>query len=75
MTVEQELRQVVSALPPDRQQAILDFARSLEAKSFSERPRKPLRGICKDLAISITARELADVRREMWRGFPRDLPE
>ena len=65
MTVEQELRQVVSSLPPDRQQAILDFARFLEAKSFSERPRKPLRSLCKDLGISITAQEFADARREM----------
>lgn len=75
MSIEQELLEAVTSLPLDRQREILDFARFLRAKGCTKGPRKPLRGLCSDLPMSLSAADVADLRDEMWRGFPRDLPQ
>lgn len=36
--------------------------------------RRSLYGLWRQYNIDLTAEDLAEVRREMWRGFPRDIP-
>ena len=46
-----------------------------EAKGTSADVRPSLFGIWKDEGIDLSLEDLAEVRREMWRNFPRELPE
>jgi len=41
-------------LPPEKQHEVLDFTEFLQARTPANVPRKPLRGLWKDLAVSIT---------------------
>jgi hypothetical protein len=34
--------------------------------------RTPLRGLWKDLGISVSEEDIAEARREMWGGFLRE---
>ncbi len=45
-----------------------EVARELESKAA--RPRRNLRGLWRGL--DITKEDIAEVRREMWGGFPRE---
>ena len=45
-------------LPPDKQRGVYEHER--------------VRGLWADLGISLSAEEIDDNQREMWRGFPRD---
>ena len=45
-----------------------EIARELESKRAT--PRKSLRGLWRGLDIS--EEDIAEVRREMWGGFPRE---
>jgi len=45
-----------------------EVARELEGKGA--RPRRSLRGLWRGL--DITEEDIAEVRREMWGGFPRE---
>jgi hypothetical protein len=71
MTIEEAILDKVRKLPPEKQQALLKFADSLAAPS----PPKSLRsleGLWADLNIGISEEDIAEVRREMWKNFPRD---
>ena len=65
-----ELIAKLSALPPDKQQEVLDFASFLEVKH--RRTLKRLYGLWKHLGIFISEEEIAEARNEMWRNFPRE---
>ncbi len=58
------------ALPPDKQQEMLDFADFLHAKASGKRPRRSLLGLAADLRVNITDEDIAQARRETWSGFP-----
>ena len=68
--IEEAIVAMVRELPPERQQEVLDFASFLGSKT--KRPRKSLRGLWKDLGISISEEEIAEARKEMWGNFPRE---
>ena len=72
-SVEEKLCEKVRALPPDQQQAVLDFAESLTTREQGAQPRKSLYGLCADLRTPISVEEIRELRREMWSGFPREI--
>jgi hypothetical protein len=73
MTLEQEILNTLRALPAEKQQAVLDHARHLRGEVGQPRqPRESGRGLWADLNIDLSAEEIDEVRREMWKGFPRD---
>jgi hypothetical protein len=73
MTLEQEILDTLRALSADKQKAVLDHAKHLRGEAGQlRRPRKSGRGLWADLDIDLSAEEIDEVRREMWRGFPRD---
>jgi len=62
---------LLQALPPDKQQEVLDFASFLANKQM--RPLKSLHGILAGQGISISEEDIAEIRKEMWANFPREL--
>jgi hypothetical protein len=71
MTLEQSLIEAVRSLPPEKQQELLEHANQLREAS-SKKPRKSGRGLWADLNISLSAEDIDEARREMWKNFPRD---
>ena len=74
MSVEEAVVEKLRALPPERQQEVLDFVEFLAQRSIANRPRRNAEGLWADLGISVTDEDITQARREMWAGFPRDLP-
>src|ERR1022692_1547392 len=54
MTIEEAILEKVRMLPPEKQHEVLDFTEFLQARASANGPRKPLRGLWKDLGVSIT---------------------
>ena len=73
MSIEQEVLERVRALSPEKQQEVLDFADFLKERNGPKKPRRSLLGLWADLNVHITEEDIAEVRREMWGNFPRDL--
>lgn len=73
MTIEQQVLEKLRALPPERQNEVLEFVDFLKQKDGPKKPRRSLRGLWKDLNIEITEEDIAQARREMWGNFPRDI--
>ena len=76
MRIEEAILNVVRALTPEKQHEVLDFAASLQARAAKGESRKPLRGLWKDIGVSISDEEISEARREMWdaTAVALDLP-
>jgi hypothetical protein len=76
MTIEETIAEKVRALPPERRQEVLDFVEFLQqrAGATGKRPRKSAKGLWAAFGVDITEEELAEARRELWGGFPREFP-
>ena len=72
MSLEQQILEAVRDLPDDKQQEILSHATRLREETAVKKPFKSIRGICSDLGISISAEEVDENRREMWKNSPRE---
>ena len=65
--------QKLQELPPDKQEQVLEFVRDLAQQNGAKQPLRSLEGLWADLDIHITEEDIAEVRREMWGNFPRDI--
>jgi hypothetical protein len=72
MSLEQAILEAVRTLPPDKQREIYDHAARLRAETAKKPPFKTIEGLWADLGISLSAEEIEEDQREMWRNFPRD---
>jgi hypothetical protein len=70
--IEQIVLERLRALPPEKQQEVLDFAEFLHHKTLPKQPRRSLLGLWADLGVKITDEDIAEARREMWGNFPRE---
>lgn len=68
----QALWEKLRSLPPEEQQAVLDYAESLQQKNAPPRPQLSFIGMFADQGVHITEEEIAEARREMWGNFPRE---
>ncbi len=73
MTLEQQVLEKLRDLPPEKQKEVLDFIDFLKERNGTNKLRRSLRGLWKDLNIDITEEDIAQARREMWGNFPRDV--
>jgi len=75
MTVQQEILERLSTLPPAEQQEVLRLARTLSARNTSpqQRPSPSLMGLLAGRGIDVTSDDIAEARREMWGDFPREV--
>ena len=77
MDVVQSIVATLQGLPPEKQKEVLDFAEFLRAKSNNgvndeKHPRRSLKGLWAGKGIEITEQDIAEIRREMWKDFPRE---
>ena len=73
MSIEEAILEKVRALPPAKKAEVLQFVSGLEAAASP--PFRSPKGLLSDLNFTITEKDLAEARREMWSGFPRnDIP-
>ncbi len=72
MSVEQAILEAVRELPADKQNEILEHARRLRQESLSVQPRRRGKGLWTDWNIALTAEEIEENQREMWKNFPRE---
>ena len=78
MNIEQAVIEKLKSLPPQKQQAVLDFAEFLDRKDSARRShqaRQSLEGLWADLGLNITEGDIAEARQEMWGHFPREHSE
>ncbi|RPJ06521.1 MAG: DUF2281 domain-containing protein [Deltaproteobacteria bacterium] len=71
METDQAVLSKLKALPPEKQQEVLDFLEFIHKKSLEKRPLRNLKGLWADLGVQITEEDIAEVRQEMWRTLPR----
>jgi hypothetical protein len=71
-SIADRIAQKVKSLPTDKQLEVLDFVESLRSRSDEKLPRPTGKGLWSDLGIKITEEEIAQARKEMWSGFPRE---
>jgi hypothetical protein len=69
MTTEEVIISKLRSLPPDKQQDVLAFVESLDAKG--KKPLKSPEGLWSDLGFTVSDAEIAEARQEMWATFPR----
>lgn len=62
----------IRSLPADKIGEVDDFVEFLRQRAVQRQPGESLHGLWADLDIDITAEDIAEVRREMWGGFPRE---
>ncbi|MFN7947012.1 MAG: DUF2281 domain-containing protein [Blastocatellia bacterium] len=67
MSIDQSVIEILKDLPPDKQQEVLDFARSLQQQTAAGQSRRSLKGALAYLNIHFTTADLAEARRGMWR--------
>lgn len=73
MSVEQAIAEKVRDLPEDKQREVLDHVNRLLAENPGpKRPFKSIKGLWAGHGISISAEEIDEMRREMWKNFPRE---
>jgi hypothetical protein len=72
MSLEQAILKEVQALPPEKQREIYEHARRLRAETAKKPPFKSIEGLWAGLGISLSAEEIEENQREMWRNFPRE---
>ena len=70
--LEQSILEAVRMLSPEEQREILEHAEKLRRQSKPSIPRWSGKGLWADLNIKLTAEEIEENQREMWKSFPRD---
>jgi hypothetical protein len=69
--IEDALIAKLRELSEDDQRTVLDFASFLGSR---ERPLlKSLEGLWAGQGVDVSDEDIADLRREMWAKFPRDI--
>ena len=69
--IEEALVATLRELPVGQQQEVLDFAKSLKSKSKT--PLRSLEGLWAGQGVDIFEEDIAELRKEMWSGFPREI--
>ena len=71
MSIEKTVLEKLLKLPVEKQKEVLEFVETLEKKPGPPRRRRSLKGLWADLGAEVSPEDIAEVRREMWGGFPR----
>ena len=72
MSIEQQILEAVRDLPDEKQHEILSHATRLREEIGTKKPFKSIEGLWADLNISLSAEEIDENQREMWKNFPRE---
>ncbi|MBM3766965.1 MAG: hypothetical protein FJW32_16370 [Acidobacteria bacterium] len=69
MSVEEAIAKTVRQLPAEKRKQVLKFAESLTATPSG--PLQDPEGLWADFNVDISEDDIAELRREMWKDFPR----
>ena len=72
MSLERAILTELLALPPEKQREIYEHAKRLRGETAKRPPFKSIEGLWDDLGISLSAEEIEENQREMWKNFPRE---
>jgi hypothetical protein len=72
MSLEQAILEAVRTLPVEKQQEVLNHAARLRDEAGGKIPFKSVKSLWADLGISLSAEEIEENRRDMWRNFPTE---
>ena len=72
MSLEQAILEIVHDLPPDKQREVFDYVSRLQTEGTKKPPFTSIEGLWAHLGISLSAEEIDENQREMWRTFPRE---
>ena len=72
MSLEQSILEAVRTLPAEKQQEILSYATRLRDEVVKKKPFKSVKGLWAGLGISLSADDIEENQREMWKDFPRE---
>lgn len=72
MSLEQSILEAVRTLPAEKQQEILSYATRLRDEAAKKKPFRSVKGLWADLGISLSADEIEESEREIWKDFPRE---
>lgn len=72
LTYEEMLAAAEQLSPLERLHLIETLLESLKPALEPVTPLKSLYGLCADLGSAPSAEEIDEVRREMWKNFPRE---
>jgi galactose-1-phosphate uridylyltransferase len=73
MRIPELVLEKLKELPPEKQQAVLEFVESLRQNGGAAKPLKGFEGLLESYNVQITEEDIAEARREMWGNFPRDV--
>jgi hypothetical protein len=71
MTLEETIIDAIRSLSPDQQREVLQHVNRLREEHAQKKPLKSIKGLWSDLQVSVTAEDIDELRREMWKNFPR----
>jgi len=66
-TIEEAVVENLRLLSQDKQKEVLDFVRFLQQKPVTKHPRRSLLGALAHLNMRVTAEDIAEARREIWK--------
>jgi hypothetical protein len=72
MSLEQAILEAVRTLPVEKQQEVLNHAARLRDEAGGKIPFKSVKSLWADLGISLSAEDIEENRRDMWRNFPTE---
>jgi hypothetical protein len=72
MSLEQAILEIVHELPPHKQRELLDYASRLQVDGAKKPPFRSIEGLWANMRVSLSAEEIDENRREMWRNFPKE---
>ena len=73
MSLEQAILEAVRLLPAEKQQEILSHANRLRDETTDKKPSRIVKGLWADLGISLSAEEIGENQRKMWKTSPRKI--
>jgi hypothetical protein len=72
MSVEEAILERVRILSPEKREEVLRFVSSLVEAPKTKAPLRSPEGLWADFDADISEEDIADLRRDMWKNFPRD---
>lgn len=72
MSLEKAILEIVHELSADKQREVFDYVSRLQSENTKKPPFTSIEGLWADLGVSLSAEEIEQTQREMWRRFPSE---
>ncbi len=73
MTIAEQVLEMLKQLPVEKQRELLEFAEKLGEPAAPAAHPKTIFGALSHLGVHVTREDIAEIRREMWGQFPREV--